>query len=312
MPRAMLTIALLLVASALTVLLTGCQDRSTPALSLPHVDTFDRKTIGPKWWSDAPGRWRIEYEPTTRKGRLCVERAKNNPLFLVGRLPRDVVVEFDSICRESEGDAKAEIFTNGRLHATGYVLVLGGWNNRLSIIDRLDEHNRDRKVRRGGAVKNKAHHWKISRIGNTVKWELDGAEYLSYKDRFPLEGGGHDRFAFGNWVAYVCYDNLVVYRPGGQSPLAARKSPAPATPATPVPASRPAMPSVVKPASKALRSQPVKPVTAPKLLRLIRPKRITKPVIRPTIVPRTAPRVLSPAKPTMMRIVPRRAGKTGR
>jgi hypothetical protein len=46
--------------------------------------------------------------------------------------------------------------------------------------------------------------------GKTVKFSVNGVEYLNYPDPDPLRGGGHDHFAFNDWDAKVCFDNVKV------------------------------------------------------------------------------------------------------
>lgn len=204
----------LILASALWVGCEGCEETKRSAqLSLPFTDNFNRPQIGTKWWTNRPGRWNIKYNSQTKQGQLCVESARNNHLFLQARLPRNVSIEFDAWAREKDGDVKAEIFSDGRYNKTGYVLVHGGWSNSISIIDRLDEHNKDRRVRRNKdgspmVIRNKKYHWKITRIGSKVTWYLNGKHHLTYDDTYPLTGKGHEHFAFGNWIARVCYDNV--------------------------------------------------------------------------------------------------------
>ncbi len=200
----------------------GCKKEALdPPLKLPFYDNFDRPKLGDLWYTEAPGRWWIEYSSTKRDGRLCAEQAQNLPLFLKRTLPDEVVVEFDAWAEESEGDVKIEIFTDGRFHATGYVLIHGGWHNRFSIIDRLDEHNKDRRWVRGGPVKGRKYHWKVvrrlerdkktGRLIGILEWFLDGKLFLSYLDRQPLLGQSHKYFAFSNWNARICFDNLKIY-----------------------------------------------------------------------------------------------------
>ncbi len=213
--------------SALVVLVfSGCEgckreERRDPYLKLPFVENFDRPQLGKLWFTEAPGRWWIEYSATMRSGRLCGEMAQNLPLFLRARLPKEVVIELDAWAEEDEGDVKIEIFNDGFFHATGYVLIHGGWHNTYSIIDRLGEHNEDRRWKRGGPKKGKKYHWKVIRRferdskGNTVgiiEWYIDGQLFLTYRDPEPLVGEKHEYFAFGNWNAKTCFDNLSIER----------------------------------------------------------------------------------------------------
>jgi hypothetical protein len=215
----------------------GCEQQSKfPTLSLPFRDNFDRSELGETWYTERPGRWILDYDQKNKQGRLCVEQAENNPLFLRARLPRDVQIEFDAWAIERDGDVKVEIFTDGKYNKSGYVLVHGGWNNTLSIIDRLDEHNRNRRWRRGGPIQNRRYHWRVVRTKDTINWYVDGNLYLTYKDPMPLEGPGHEFFAFGNWTARVCFDNLLITAPDTAKPA---KQPAARIPTTQQPAAPP-------------------------------------------------------------------------
>ena len=223
------------------VLMSGCENKEHPMLKVPFNDNFDRKTLGKLWASEMIGRWRIEYNNKTKNGRLCVEQTRNNPLFLLRRLPRDVVVEVDVWAHDRIGDVKVEMFTDGKFHATGYVLVHGGWKNTLSIIDRLDEHNRNckynemskeitcRRWKRGGPVQNRKYHWKIVRTGKKLSWYIDGKPFMSYNDPDPLAGKAHGYFAFSNWVSRGCFDNLSIRK--YTAPVAAAPAVTPRTPA---------------------------------------------------------------------------------
>ncbi|MCB9639249.1 MAG: hypothetical protein H6727_10195 [Myxococcales bacterium] len=256
-----------------------------------------------------PGRWRIQYDERTKQGRLCVEQARNNPLFLRGALPRDVVVEFDAYAQEKDGDVKIELFTDGRFHATGYVLVHGGWHNAMSIIDRLGEHNRDcrgkeqnqpancrRWTRKQKVVMKKRHHWKVVRHDNKLMWYLDGKLFMRYDDPQPLEGKGHGFFAFSNWIAHVCYDNLSIraYTP----PLQKKSSAAPLV----APAKAAPIPRAVEPEPKAPTPQPVQEA----------PKAQPAPPLRAKfLLQNRQPVMLNPNRSNILRIHPNRLGNYG-
>lgn len=188
--------------------------------TLPFHDDFsDPSTVSKNYWSSG-GLWRVD----TTVGQLVSPGVKNNPLWLKASLPNDVSVEFDARSMSPEGDIKAEIFGDGSDHASGYVLVFGGWNNSISIIARLDEHgpvmssvpaadfHDDTRVRveaRGTRAElGRTYHWKIQRRGNTIDWFIDGAPFLRFEDPKPLTGKGHDRFGFSSWEAQLYFDNL--------------------------------------------------------------------------------------------------------
>lgn len=200
---------------------------------LPYHDDFSNpKTVAENYWSSG-GLWR------TVNGELLSPGVKNNPLWLKAQLPAEVAVEFDVRSMSPEGDIKVEIFGDGTDHASGYVLIHGGWNNALSIIARMDEHAPALGVLMGEAQKQgstdmvkagvytkdtrvrveanpyrvevgKSYHWRIERRGSRLNWLIDGREFLSFDDPFPLSGKGHDRFAFSSWESQLYFDNLSI------------------------------------------------------------------------------------------------------
>jgi hypothetical protein len=171
-------------------------------------ERFDRSALGPDWFTTGM-HWRIA------GGELWAPEAKNNPLWLRMRLPRDVVIEFDARSETTSGDRtgdiKFEIFGDGRNHASGYVCIFGGWNNTVSVIARLDEHGADRKERKDRKVEaRRTYRMRVERQGQRLRWLIDGQPFLEYDDPHPLAGPGHDRFAFSGWAADLFFDNLRV------------------------------------------------------------------------------------------------------
>ena len=206
--------------------------RSAPdaTVTLPFRDDYENPgTVGTNYWSTG-GFYR------TVNGELLSPGVKNNPLWLKAKLPQNVAVEFDVKSMSPEGDVKVEIFGDGTDHASGYVLIHGGWNNTMSIIARLDEHGvpmgqllneargqdlvksgvfkKDTRTRVEGSHRRveiaKTFHWRIERRGSVITWFLDGQKYLEFDDPIPLVGKGHDRFGFSSWEAQLYFDNLSV------------------------------------------------------------------------------------------------------
>lgn len=181
-------------------------------------DNYDRKELGPRY-RDTIGRW-VVYG-----GRLHVAKAYNHPLWLKRKLPRNVVIEFDAWSHTPDADIKVELYGDGRsftdhrgaYRGTGYIVCLGGWKNTKSFIARQLEHppkrrprefmvsRTDFKVKRG-----QKYHFRIVRKGGEIRWELDGKEFLSFMDRRPLTGSGHDHFGYNNWESEVDFDNLSI------------------------------------------------------------------------------------------------------
>jgi hypothetical protein len=195
------------------------------------VDKFDRPELGPDWLNTgAP--YRIE------QGHLAYILAHNHPLWLNRILPRDLQVEFDCASGSPDGDIKVELFGDGHTFesdedvqkdvqytATGYVFILGGWKNRLSTLVKQREHawQQDKTVPRNTEFHiqpGRPYHFTITRINSKTAahfdWKLDNQEFLSWDDPQPLDGPGHDRFAFEGWESPIACANLKI------TPLPAR------------------------------------------------------------------------------------------
>ena len=191
-------------------LLPACTPQGDPAISAEGFsDDFDRKDIGGDWLSTG-GPYSI------RDGLLRVKGARNKPLWLRRTLPRDVRITFDVRSESPDGDIKIELFGDGvskaeheSYTATSYVVIFGGWLNTKNVIARLDEHGDDRVVGRPYKVaQGKTYHMKIERRGDTLRAWADDHELATMTDPKPLEGPGHDHFAFNNWQAELFFDNL--------------------------------------------------------------------------------------------------------
>lgn len=200
----------------LVVFLVACKVKDAPPLKEPYADNFERANLGGGYVDTSDGQgYRLV------NGALSAKGAKNHPLWLARRIPRDVRVEFDAWSAERRGDIKLEIFGDGRSYdpdggaymATGYELVFGGWGNSKSIIARLDEHGKD-LVQRSDVkvVANKRYHWKIERKARVIKWFVDDMKtpFLQYDDPQPLDGPGHESLGFNNWETDTWFDNLSI------------------------------------------------------------------------------------------------------
>jgi len=185
---------------------------SPPAIvSVPFFDDFERDRLGDNWYTIDNSDWEI------RNGALHSRTSKNVPLWLKLKLPKDVVIEFDAWAEKTDFcDLKCEIFGDGRIHASGYIIILGGWKNQISTIARLDEHESTRVEKRPTECDPKIkHHFKIIRYNGKIEWYLDDRLYMERMDKEPLFGSKHNRFAFSNWMTDAYYDNLSIkeYRP---------------------------------------------------------------------------------------------------
>lgn len=188
----------------------GCTPQGDPHLPPGGFsDDFERAALG-EYWRSTGGNYRLA------DGALRVRGARNRPLWLQRRLPRDVRIEFDARSESAAGDIKVEVFGDGHAKATStsytatsYVVIFGGWNNRLNVLARMDEHGDDRVVGPTyPVIRGKTYHMKIERRGATIKAWADDHLLAEMTDPEPLHGQGHDHFAFNNWESEVYFDNL--------------------------------------------------------------------------------------------------------
>ncbi len=199
-----MTVRTLLLIAVTFLLVTGCSKKDEKLASMPFSDNFDRSELGENWYGDPS--WRI------RDGQVFSAGTNNRALWLKASIPDDAVIEFDARSESPAGDIKVEFYADGKNHASGYILIFGGWKNTISCIARLDEHGADRQeLKQPGLVKiGQSHHVKVVRRDKVIKWYVDGKLLLDYYDSEPLKADGHDRFAFNNWQSNLYFDNLKI------------------------------------------------------------------------------------------------------
>lgn len=201
-----------LFAAGLLVGVMGCKIEREPAVATgPFSDNFERGELGADW-NNTGGPYEI------RDGMLHVQGAFNHPLWLTRALPKDVRIEFDARSASPDGDIKVEVFGDGfsraetaSYTATSYVVILGGWRNQLNVLARMNEHGDDRVVGPAQKVEVKrTYRIKVERRGGLFTVWTDGRKLMEMNDAHPLEGRGHDHFAFNNWQSDLWFDNLQI------------------------------------------------------------------------------------------------------
>lgn len=196
----------------LVLVSSACTPQGDPAIGPgPFTEDFERDQLG-ELWHNTGGPYRLQ------DGMLRVRGARNKPLWLRRVLPRDVRIEVDVRSDTPDGDLKLEVFGDGASKAesesytaTSYVIIFGGWDNSTNAIARMDEHADDRVIGTRLRVESgRTYRMKIERQGSTITYYIDDQKIAELNDADPLEGRGHDHFAFNNWMSDSYFDNLVI------------------------------------------------------------------------------------------------------
>lgn len=130
-------------------------------------------------------------------------------------LPHNVRIEFEATAVKGkratfEGDIKCEFGGEKAEHASGYMIIFGGWKNTVNTIAKQDEHGEGRLAvdSKKKVKEDETYRFSVVRIEGEVKWFLGDQLLLSVKDSSPLYGGV---FGFNNWNSRVYFDNVRVY-----------------------------------------------------------------------------------------------------
>ena len=192
----------------------ACTPQGDPSVGPDgFVDDFEREELGDHWFNTGAS-WRII------DGQLNIRNARNRPLWLRRVLPRDSRIEFDIRSESPDGDIKCEVYGDGTSRATSesytatsYVIIFGGWHNALNGIARMDEHGEDRVMHPTATqrvVPGQTYRMRVDRVGSRVTSFIDGQQLAEMDDPSPLEGRGHDHFAFNDWEVELWIDNLSI------------------------------------------------------------------------------------------------------
>jgi len=192
-------------------LLVSCSEAKLEKI---FEDNFERAELGENYTVQG-GDWKID------AGAITSSKAENRNLVLTGAaLPQNGVIEL-TMWSESEGvDVKFNAWGDGKIHdhGDGYSFILGGWQNRVSVISKLHEHEKKRSEERDIRLKKgERYRVKIVRKASDIKWFVNDKLFLSYNDEDPLKtGDGFDKLSFGNWRSKVFFDDLKIYKFAGE------------------------------------------------------------------------------------------------
>ncbi|MBI4508291.1 MAG: hypothetical protein HY698_01560 [Deltaproteobacteria bacterium] len=207
----MRVLAPLLVTAAFAL---GCKQPDPPPITSAWSDSFERESLGGDWHATQDS-YRVS------GGALSGRGAYNHPLWLRKKLPRHASIELTAWSNSPAGDIKIEAWGDGQSYdadkgaymATGYVFIMGGWNNARSIIAKRDEHAPDVPTRTTPKVEvGRKYRWKIVRSQGRIDWYVDDGTtpFLSLEDAQPLEGQGHEYFGINNWESDTWFDDLSI------------------------------------------------------------------------------------------------------
>jgi hypothetical protein len=201
------------------VALCGCKKRARqrplPAetgLSGGKLLFEEQFEAGLSHWNVRSKNWRVV------DGRLYTgDRPNDNKGLWLSEvsLPKNVRIEFDATAVKGkratfEGDIKCEFGGEKAEHASGYIIIFGGWKNTVNTIAKQDEHGEGRLVVDGKTKvkEDQTYRFSVVRLEGEVKWFLGDKLLLRVKDSSPLYGGV---FGFNNWNSRVYFDNVRVY-----------------------------------------------------------------------------------------------------
>lgn len=207
--------------TALLLLLSagGCRRHEAAAPSpleaapSPFKDAFERVELGADWHPTG-GDYRVV------NGELDAKRLGHHPIWLNRPMPQNVAIELDARPTSPDGDIRIVLFGDGHstnpdretCESSGYELVFGGWKNTLSVLCRGDQGGRGHERARADwpVVPGRTYHYYITRKDGVIDWYIDGIQMTAWQDKTPLQGPGHDRFAFDGGSAQVVFDNLEI------------------------------------------------------------------------------------------------------
>ncbi len=166
---------------------------------------LDRWSIEGKNWRIVDGALYSGDRPNNNKGIWLKEAL----------LSRNVRIEFDARSVQGnnevfEGDIKCEFGGSKPEHIAGYVMIFGGWKNSLNTIARLEEHTGRMVTETTRKIEeDKTYRIALVRLGNDIKWFIDGKPFLTARDEAILTGG---HFGFNNWNSRFYVDNLKIFK----------------------------------------------------------------------------------------------------
>lgn len=208
---------------ALLILVPSCRKDSRPLPLPPQADTVGLtggESIFEEDFSAGLDRWQTSSRNWSLvQGALSTgdKMNRNEGIWLKNvALPRNVRIEFDAKSVKGnntafQGDIKCEFGGDEPEHASGYIVIFGGWVNTKNLIARKDEHNDGPMVVEADTrvEENRTYRFAVVRLGTEIRWYLDGKLFLKANDPEMLTGGV---FGFNNWNSRVTFDNVKIFQ----------------------------------------------------------------------------------------------------
>jgi Domain of unknown function (DUF6250) len=201
------------------VCVSGCQPKKARRY---HTDTQAKlksgKLIFSEDFSGGLDKWNVEGENwRIVDGQLFSgDKSNNNAGIWIKKavLPENYRIEFKAKSVKGnnkvfQGDMKCEFGGVEPAHISGYVMILGGWQNTLNTLCRLEEHtgrlviDQSRKVKEG-----QTYLIQLVKSAGELQWYLDKKLFLTTTDKEPLTG---PNFGFNNWNSRFYIDDVKIF-----------------------------------------------------------------------------------------------------
>jgi len=172
-------------------------------------DNFNRDNVGSNYKIQG-GDWRIT------GGHLFSSKALNKNAVLLRELPENAIIEFEMWSASTFVDIKFNAWGDGKLHehGDGYSVIMGGWQNKVSVLSKLHEHEQNRVENREKRFEaNRSYSIKFVKCDGKLYWFIDGEIFLARDDKKPLSTkNGYRYLSFANWTSSVHFDNLRIHK----------------------------------------------------------------------------------------------------
>jgi len=191
--------------------LAGCAQtpQAPPGWKLACKTNFKDVTKLPAAWKVLEGKVKI----ADGKLVLTAEEFSHGQIVLTApRFPGSVRLEVDASLQGQDVSDLSPLL-NGDEYGwdTGYLLQFGAAENLENRLRRIEEIVDAKANETMFVTPGKTHHVVAENDGGKLRLIVDGKEILSYTDREPLKGKGHDHIGFYTWNCTLKIEKITVY-----------------------------------------------------------------------------------------------------